>query len=145
MKRLFGIIILLAVFLTSCAHTVDTSGESYSDHSGVYLEILSVEKDGKDSILNVRWHNNTSSELTYYAYYDMEYKRGSEWVDITAADVSFIEIAYSVAPNSHSDKTYTTAWFDTSRVGTYRLKSYYHLHRGDEVLHGDVWIEFKIS
>ena len=149
MRTHFGVfalgLLLAASLMVGCTPQRYFSWKNETSTGEVYLTILSVNQSGNAPVFTVQWHNNTEYEVTFDPWYTMERKEGNDWVDINIADVEFIEIAYVLEPHGVTEKTYTTAYFDVSEIGTYRIRANCTIHRGEESESCGVAVEFTVS
>ena len=129
MKRLICIFISLTLLfallitLSACRDPFIKSGSFETTYDGVTLEVKNIDYTGEYIQLDCEWRNLTLNEVTYAAEYTVERFDGEDWINCMNADISFIEIAYVLAPLSTQDKSYSMRYVDISKNGTYRIRT----------------------
>lgn len=110
----------------------------HTDFEGVYLTLGSL---GETSI-SVTWHNDTDKEAVYGESYSIERLVEGEWVSVLLNDtIAFEAIGIILMPHSESKKAYSTAPFDLSELGRYRLRCEFFPGEGT----CNTWVEFEVA
>ena len=94
--------------------------EYHTDYEGVYITIESIDSDSQS--LDVVWHNESDSTVSFGMGYSIEYLNGDVWEDVQIVDFAIIEIACILDPASSGHHTYSTEYFNMLRAGTYRIR-----------------------
>ncbi len=146
-------IILSALYLFMCVCFVGCSqggnviiptGDYPTDYEGVYLTIESIDNTGEHTELNVEWHNETDYEVVYTPPYQIEYKNGEEWVNIQKADFNYAYTEITIEPQKTKIQKYSTANFDVSKTGIYRLRTNCKVLTNDNPT-CNLWVEFAVK
>lgn len=151
MKKLWSIILsmlclILGISFFGCSaqkNTITLTGDYHTDYEGVYITIESVEDMGEYTKLNVEWHNKTAYEVVYTLPYQIEYKNSKEWVNIQTEDLNYACSEITIAPKRTKTQVYSTAGFDVSKTGTYRLRADCDVLTNDRTF-CIVWVEFAL-
>ncbi len=150
MKK-FSVAFLCGIFfivnLIGCLHKeniVVPNNNYYTEYSGVYLTIESVETVGEDQKINVKWHNQTDFEVVYVPVYHIEYKNGEEWVNTQTVDFNCDYLEFVIPPHSEKMQKYSTWGFDLSKIGLYRLRTSCVVLNENRQTCG-LWIEFEVD
>lgn len=109
----------------------------HTDFEGVYLTLGSL---GETSI-SVTWHNDTDKEVVYGEDYSIEKLEDGEWVSVQTAEMSVPAIGIILMPHSESKKGYSTAPFNLSELGRYRLRCEFYPGEGT----CNTWVEFDVA
>lgn len=144
---LSGLCFLTGVCFAGCSgkeNVIIPTGNYYSDEEGIYLTIGLVDSTDEHTKLNVKWHNETDYEVIYVLPYYIEYKNGEEWTNINTADPNYDLTEMKVAPHSTRTQVYTTAYFDVSKTGTYRLRTDCVVLATD-MPSCNLWVEFEVK
>ena len=147
MKKAFSLLLALSLLLPclfGCASEKKFTPDSKisTECEGVYLTLSSIEEAERGSkTLNAKWNNQTDNEVIYGEAYYIERESGGLWVDTSVGEHSYIAIACILSPHSENDKSYSTAGFDISREGRYRLRTEFSTADGNY----STWIEFEVT
>ena len=152
MKKIITIILsMLSLFMGVCfvgcsegGNVIIPTGDYHTDCEGVYLTIESIDNTGEHTKLNVEWHNETDYEVVYTQPYQIEYKNGEEWVNIQTEDSNYAYSEITIAPQSTKMQDYSTAGFDVSKMGTYRLRVNCEVSTNDNPTY-NLWVEFALK
>ena len=152
MKKFLTIILsMLCLFMGVCIASCSEGGKAiiptgnyHTDCEGVYLTIESIDNTGEDTKLNVEWHNETNYDVVYTLPYLIEYKNGEEWVNIQTEDSNYAYSEIAIAPQSTKIQVYSTAGFDVSKMGTYRLRVNCEVMTNDNPT-CNLWVEFALK
>ena len=149
MKRYIALLLalMLIISLIGCGkEKTGVIGDTYSDYTGISIEIENLDISKKNSSVSVKWQNDTSYDVSYGNYYTIEREIDDEWHSCAIADVAFSEIGYILKPGTMHE-TYTFGkYFDTSISGKYRIRSECYVQINDgENEHCIVWAEFIIE
>lgn len=150
MKKLFTLLVSICFALLVCAScaignkVILPTYRYHTDYAGVYILIDSVDNTGKNSVLQVEWHNETDYEVSYAMPYQIEYKDGDEWVNIQTEDLNYAYEEITIAPQSITMEEYSTAGFDLSKTGTYRLRTNCTILT-DDAQGCVLWVEFEMK
>lgn len=145
MKKFLSLGIIVSMVMLcfcSCAMTIVPTEVSHTDCEGVFITIDSIDDGGDKPILNVTWHNTTEDTVVFGKAYTIEYLDGEQWKNIQIKDFAVIEIACILEPGDTVRQSYSTAYFNMLRSGTYRIKTEFYL-QGDEPKSGITWAEFE--
>ena len=149
MKKMFCgvLVILFIVSLVGCdKEKSEEIGYSYSDYTGIGIEIESLDISNDNASVNIKWQNDTPYDVTYGNWYIIEREIEDEWHSCAIADVDFLAMDY-ILKTGTMHKTYTFGkYFDTSTSGKYRIRSECYVQiNDDESEHCIVWAEFIIE
>ena len=149
MKKLLSIILSTLCLIFSflgCSerkNAIIPTNDYHTDYKGIYITIESVDTM-RGLNLNVRWHNETDYELVYTLPYQIEYKNGEEWVNIQTEDLNYAYSEITIAPKSTKTQVYSTAGFDVSKTGVYRLRENCKILT-DDMVSCNLWVEFNVK
>lgn len=99
--------------------------EYRTDYEGVYITIESI--DGKSQSVEVLWHNESDSTVTFGMGHSIEYLNGDSWEDVQITDFAVIEIACMLDPGESGYHTYSTEYFNMLRAGVYRIRCEFYV------------------
>ena len=116
----------------------------YTDFEGIYITIESVDTTGEHAKLNVQWHNDTDYEIIYSSPYQIEYKKGNEWINIQTVDFNCDYLEISIAPHSTKTEDYSTSYFNVAKTGMYRLRTSCIILTDDNPT-CLLWVEFSLK
>ena len=150
MKRIFALaaVVLLLLTLAGCGKAeplaTGESGQSYSAHEDVQIQILDIYRDETGLAIEVEWSNRGSKEVIFGASYEIQRKEGAEWVACPGQyEAVFPAIAYMLPSKDSRKEIYHPEWFfDLSKPGTYRFISNCTLEEVDRI---EVWAEFSLD
>lgn len=110
----------------------------HTEFDGFYMELDSV---GESSV-SVTWHNDTDLEPMFGESYTVEFLGSNgKWVSVQKEEMMFDAIALMIPKGGELEKGYSLKSFDLSRVGTYRLRSEFHVD-GEKY---STWVEFSVT
>lgn len=120
--------------------SVFATEDGFTEYEGIYLTLESVT----DTSIKVKWHNDTDKEALRGENYNIEiYNAGTAtWESVMVGEHIFEAIAVGIMSDSESQKTYSTAGFDLSKEGTYRLRCEFNPGEGGTY---STWVEFGIA
>lgn len=150
MKKWLAVLLSICAALiacTSCAignNVIVPTYHYHTDHTGVYILVDAVDNTGESAVLQVEWHNETAYEVVYAMPYQIEYKDGDEWINIQTEDLNYSYEEITIAPQSIAMEEYSTAGFDLSKMGTYRLRTKCTILT-DEAQGCVLWVEFEMK
>ena len=149
MKKYIALVLVLFFIVSLVGCDKEKSGEigyTYSDYTGISIEIESLDLSESNANVGVKWQNDTPYDVSYGNWYVIEREIDDEWHSCAIADVNFSEIGYILKPGT-MHRTYTFGkYFDTSKSGKYRIRSECYVQVNDgKSEHCIVWAEFIIE
>ena len=138
---------LMSVVVVACSedgNIIIPTGDYHTEYEGVYITLQSVDVSEDSSKLNVTWHNETDYKVVYTLPYQIEYKNGDEWINIQTADVNYDYTENEIGAKTHKKQEYSTAGFDVSKTGVYRLRTSCVILT-EENLTCNLWVEFTVK
>ena len=124
----------------------EISVDRYTEYAGVYISVLSVDKDeGGRGLFNVVWHNDTDKEAAFGEAFAVEQKIAGEWKETDGAKTAFDAIAYPLDPYDAKEKNYILEHFDLSEAGIYRFVVPFSVKEGDEYVSYKTWVLFSVG
>ena len=123
---------LMVLNLSSCSDPYIEIGESKTTYEGVSLEIKSVDYTDDGIKLNTEWINDTPYEVVYGLEYAIERYVDGEWINSMKSDISVIEIACVLAPESTNGQSYALKHADISKEGKYRIRTTGYVHESED-------------
>ena len=149
MKKLLTLVLAL-LFIVSLAgcdkEIVGDIGHTFSDYTGISIEIEKLELSKDNASVSVKWQNDTPYDVSYGNWYIIEREIDDEWHSCAIADVNFSESGYILKPGTmHRTHTFGK-YFDTSKSGKYRIRSECYVQTSDsQNEHCIVWAEFIVK
>lgn len=142
---LFLALVTLICCLVGCKNSKEimlTDEDIHTDYAGVYLTLSSVDNSSEHKKLNAVWHNETNQEIVYGEGYKIEILENNEWKSVLTSELLVTSIALVLGAEDSKEKTYSTALFDLSKEGTYRLCSDFSTSDGQTY---NTWVLFEIK
>ena len=135
---------------TRPAIMVDTATllSGYSDYPGIYVEILSVDRDEEGTSLRVRWKNDTDKEAMFGASFFVDSWQDSSWQPCEMKEnVAFSAIGYILSPGQEREESYRlTGVYDLPGTGTYRFRTECFVYETeDDSLQCELWAGFSLE
>ena len=150
MKRIniFSIIMII-LLLTFAGCNSETNKDIFlndedihTDYAGVHLTLESVEDNEENKKLNVVWHNETETEVTYGKGYNIEIKTEIGWESVLTSELIVPSIGIILKADGENNEFYSTENFDVSEEGVYRLRCEFYVGDGNRY---NTWVEFEIK
>ena len=133
-------------FLTDPPSNGNDGAMVNTEYEGVYISIESVDTDDLGNyVLNVAWRNDTRKEVTYGTPYSIQYKDGDEWVSVSTDEMVFTTQGFLLAPDGTARRRYSSAPFDISRKGSYRLLVSFSVKEGGKYVSYKTWATFSVG
>lgn len=122
----------------------------YSDFEGLDMEIVELNILQEPATMRVEWNNNTEHEIKHGNWFTIEYQDAGEWKSCATVNEEDATFEYRMQPGESKNKSYVFGnRFDTSKVGTYRIRTQCYVlisDKGDGTLKlCDVCAEFNID
>jgi len=124
----------------------DDSNNAYTEYDGVYIELLSREKDESDNtVFKVKWNNETGQDVLYGDRYSIERFDGNTWRSAEKTEVFYIRFGVELKPNTTVEEKYSSENYDILETGTYRLKVSFSLKNDETKRSYYTWVKFDVK
>ena len=117
---------ILIIFTTSCGNdgkTTENSKKNTSTFEGISVEVLSAEIQQDETVLSVRWKNESEYQAMYGEGFSIQKWENGSWVDCTMNEnTAFTSIGYLLEPGKFITKGYQLRWlYGDLQPGQYRF------------------------
>ncbi len=126
-----------------------SSGDSYSDITGVSIKAKKIKFANYDSALTVEWKNKTEYDVIYGESYKIERFENDKWINCQIDELVFNDFATCLTPESHQKEDYNFFYdFNLTAQGKYRIVTDCFVYKNGRDKKADkcnLWAEFTLS